>query len=358
MSVKKIAIVSNSLDVSAGGGLAYVLAIASVLKLNNQDVTLFFKKNIQLEEIKKYYNTEGIKIKTIVKKNIPIISQIIFAIKEYKNFDIVIEQSLMVPRITFVKESYILCDFPRKKKDSLVEKIRLLFWKRVIANSEYTKYWIKNYWDRNSLVLYPPVSNSEKLNEVKILDFICIGRMHKGKRSKRQDVVIEVFKKLFNNGYKEIKLHVVGFVQDVSYLEELKKAAEGYPVYFYNKTSFEEKNRLLSQSSFFISACGYEINEQLEPEFVEHYGISVVEAMMYGCIPLVIGKGGHLETVDHSENGFHWYTREELLVYINRLLENSVLRNELVVQSKSKSEKYSMVRFKENMEVIFKFNFK
>ena len=41
---------------------------------------------------------------------------------------------------------------------------------------------------------------------------------------------------------------------------------------------------------------------------VEHFGISVVEAMAAGAVPLAVGKGGVGEIITPGENGILWDT--------------------------------------------------
>lgn len=354
MFPKKIAIYSNAWDTNAGGGIVYILAIANILKENGNNVTVFFKKSINLTELHRRYETKNLNIVTIKKNRIPLYSQLVFALKEWMNFDIVIQQSLASPRITFVKKSFVLCDFPMKKVVSFIEKLRFWFWKNIIVNSEFTKYWVKNNWKREAIVTYPPIEKRYNLNEEKNKDLVCIGRFNKGKRSKRQDLVIEVFKELIDRGFSSINLHLIGFVQDEEYIKKLKILSEGYPIYFYEICSIEKRNEILNNSTIFISACGYKINEREEPQYTEHYGISVVEAMAFGCIPIVIGKGGHKETVDHLKNGYHWETRKELLKYITMIIDDTQLRNELAKQAFMKSEQFSFTNLEKKLLEILK----
>lgn len=353
MKEKKVAIYSNSWDTSGGGGIVYVLSMAKILSKNGFDVTVFFYETIQLEELHRRYETKGLKVEIQKRVPMPFFSQLYFAFKERKAFDIVILQSIVFPRLTFVKKSFVLCDFPMVKMERLSEKIRLNSWKNIIVNSEYTKGWLQNYWKREGTVFYPPIDVPSTFNQTRNLDLVCVGRFNKGKRSKRQDVVIDVFKDLIGMGYTEMNLYLIGYNQDNDYVNQLKESATGFPVFFYENCSTEKRITLLNQSTFYISACGYENNESEEPMLVEHYGISVVEAMSQGCIPVVIGKGGHKETVDDEINGYHWNTKEELQLVLINLLEHKELRIEISSAAHIKSEQYSFNTLEENLLQIF-----
>lgn len=350
---KRVALYSNAWDASGGGGIVYVLAIAKILSKNRYDVTVFFYDTLLLSELHNHYETSGLKIKILKRTATPLLVQIYFALKEWACFDIVIQQSLIAPRLTFVKKSFILCDFPVGKIASLSEKIRLNSWKNIIVNSEYTKGWVQNYWKREAAVFYPPIDRPSTFNQTRNLDLVCVGRFNKGRRSKRQDVIIEVFKDLIAMGYSDVRLHLMGYNQNNDYVNQLKELALNLPVFFHENCSTEKRIAILNQSAIYISACGYENNENTAPMLVEHYGISVVEAMSYGCIPLVVGKGGHKETVDHKINGFHWFTKEELKEELKNLLESKPLREEMSKAAYLKAEEYSFEKSEEKIVNIF-----
>lgn len=351
---KKIAIYSNAWDTNAGGGITYVLALANLLTSRQFDVTVFFFETVNETELRSRYKTGDLQIKFIERKPFPLLEQLKFAFKERLYYDIVIQQSLVAPRITLVKKSYILCDFPMKKIESLSEKIRLRTWQHVIANSEFTKHWILKRWHRSAHVIYPPIENPTELPLNKNEDWVCIGRFNEGERSKRQDIVIACFIDVIRKGKTNCKLHLIGYVGDRKFVNRLKKQAEGYPIVFHENCSLETQKEILEHSTFYISACGYKIDETKQPMFVEHYGISVVEAMAHGCIPLVIGKGGHKETVDHGINGYHWNTEEALKFYIMKLLENtSELKKDMAASAYLKSKSYDFNSVKKNVKKIF-----
>lgn len=350
---KKIVIYSNSWDTNAGGGIVYILSIAKILESKKNDVTIYFFDSVNLTELHNRYNTTGLNIRIIRRKPFPFLAQLKFALVEWFSYDIVIQQSLAAPRLTFVKKSYLLCDFPMKSIESFSEKIRLLTWKNIIANSEFTQKEIYNRWKRFSKVIYPPIEEIHCLNLHKNRDIVCIGRFNNGKRSKRQDIIIQCFIDLIKSGFIDCKLHLIGYVGDRTYLNNLKKEANEYPIYFYDNCSSDTTKEILNNSALFVSACGYGIDELREPMFVEHYGIAVVEAMSYGCIPLVIGKGGHKETVDHGINGYHWNTKMELKERIISLVSNDKLRNEMSREALTKAAKYSNETIADCIERLF-----
>jgi glycosyltransferase involved in cell wall biosynthesis len=352
MKNKQVALYSNARNASDGGGITYILAIAKIAYLKGYTTTLIFNNVVNLQDIKDRYDTSNIKISIQKKKGFPIFAQVYYAVKEYFTFDVVFEQSTAAPRLTFVKQSYIICDFPFDKVDSLSKKVRLNSWKNVIANSEFTKVWIKNYWKKDSKVLHPPVEIPANINTNKSIDIVSVGRFTSGGRSKNQDVIISIFTDLLNLGITNINLHLIGYVQDQFFLEKLKSEALGFPVFFYENAKTEKRIEILDKSAFFISACGYEMDPLKFPMQLEHYGISVVEAMAHGCIPLVVENGGPKETVDNNTNGIHWNTKTELVNALLSLIKDEALRKKMSYEAFVKSNNYSFSKLERDFEEI------
>ncbi|MCX7840964.1 MAG: glycosyltransferase, partial [Anaerolineae bacterium] len=183
------------------------------------------------------------------------------------------------------------------------------------AISKFTQTWIKRYWDSPSQVLYPPVdvenfAPGEKQNQI-----LSVGRFFVGSHNKKHDVLIKAFKEMVNEGLMGWKLHLVGGVgpndDDKKYLQQLRVQAEGYPIEIHTDIPFVDLVKLYSESAIYWHACGFGEDEEREPIKFEHFGITTVEAMASGCVPVVINKGGQSEIVQHGRNGFLWNTLPE-----------------------------------------------
>ncbi len=62
-------------------------------------------------------------------------------------------------------------------------------------------------------------------------------------------------------------------------------------------------------ASIYWHAGGLGEDPDRHPDRFEHFGITVVEAMAAGAVPLVFAAGGPAEIVEHGVNGFHWHRR-------------------------------------------------
>ena len=146
-------------------------------------------------------------------------------------------------------------------------------------------------------------------------------------------------------------LHLVGSALggDKDYLNELKKIADNLEVNFYPNLGYDELIRLYGESSIYWHASGY---GEDDPTKMEHFGISTVEAMAAGCVPVVIGKGGLLEIVDDGKNGFLWNNLHQLEDKSLQLISNQKLMLQMSSASIKKAGNFSKKSFESNIKRI------
>ncbi len=78
---------------------------------------------------------------------------------------------------------------------------------------------------------------------------------------------------------------------------------------------------------------------------MEHFGISTVEAMAAGCVPVVINKGGQREVVQHGVNGFLWDTLKELKEYTGILARDDRTRARMSEAARARAAFFSREEF-------------
>ena len=71
----------------------------------------------------------------------------------------------------------------------------------------------------------------------------------------------------------------------------------------------------------------------------EHFGITIVEAMAAGCVPIVHDSGGPREIVT-NDVGFRWRSLAVAAQQITVLGENDRLRGEFSAASASKAQQF------------------
>jgi len=173
-------------------------------------------------------------------------------------------------------------------------------------------------------VVSPPavLAPVAQMNKKKAM-ILGVGRFFTGGHAKRQDLMIEAFRKLAES-QPEAELHLAGSLpaegEHRAYYAELQQMAEGLPVFFHPNVSPQRLAQLYADASLYWHLGGYGVDEASEPHRCEHFGITVVEAMSAGCIPLVVNRGGPPETVQNGATGYVFETLDELVEISARLL--------------------------------------
>ena len=166
---------------------------------------------------------------------------------------------------------------------------------------------------------------------------------------KKQADLIEAFKSLLNEySVDGWSLHLAGSAGkgDMDYSDELRDLAQGLPVKFYPNMDYKGLVKLYGQSSIYWHAAGF---GEIDPTKMEHFGISTVEAMAGGCVPVVIGKGGQLEIIEDQISGYLWNTIDECKELTAEVISDERLRSRLSENAVSRSKKFNKDKFIENI---------
>ena len=127
---------------------------------------------------------------------------------------------------------------------------------------------------------------------------LTVGRFFAGGHNKRQDVVIDAFRQLLQDGLRGFELAVAGSIhpgpEGRKRYHELRSLAEGLPCTFHPNVARDDLAALYGRSAVLVHAAGYGVDPDEFPESLEHFGITPVEASSFGCIPVVYGQGGHV----------------------------------------------------------------
>jgi glycosyltransferase involved in cell wall biosynthesis len=187
----------------------------------------------------------------------------------------------------------------------------------ITANSSFTAGWIEKLWKRPSLVVYSAASDMGPPGaKQKII--LHVGRFVSEIRSdyKHQITLLEAFRGLPELHRENWELHFVGSVlpeaATLRMMDKLRLDARDLPVRFHHAIGFDALRALYRQASIYWHATGYGKSPERQPRWQEHFGMTTVEAMSAGAVPVVIDSGGQRETVDHQITGFRWKSLEEL----------------------------------------------
>jgi glycosyltransferase involved in cell wall biosynthesis len=327
--MKKALIVSPYLD-HLGGGERYMLSVASVLESLNYQVYFAWDN---LEEVNRLAQMLGINLSN--PQLDPGVKPLYFGsnpLKMYqatRGYETVVYLSdgslpMLGGKCNIV---HMQVPFHGVNGKSWKNQLKKRFIDHVIVNSEFTKRIVDREYGINSKIVYPPVKPIEfKAPKENII--LSVGRFEPSLNAKKQDILIQAWRAL-SPSLPGWKLVLAGASSSDKWVGELKQIAAGFPVEFAVNVSHTELTNLYAKATLYWHAAGYGIDEVKNPELTEHFGISTVEAVSAGCIPLIVPYGGQAEIVKSPD--LHWSTKEELisktLAVINHPDKNSYLND-------------------------------
>lgn len=245
------------------------------------------------------------------------------------------------------------------QSNSILSKIKLSRIKYFFCNSEYTKSFIEKKFPIKTKVIYPPVKLKPK-NLKKENIILHVGRFRVknvvNDDYKKQSVMIDEFKKMVDNGLVDWKfvLAVSVWDKEKEEFERMKKRSEGYPVEFLVNKSNDELWDYYSKAKIYWHATGFGEDLEKNPEYAEHFGISTVEAMGAGAVPVVIEAGGQKELITDGENGFLWNSLSELESKTLKLTKDPVLLEEMSGSAKKRAKYFADQNFCEKIGELLK----
>ena len=239
----------------------------------------------------------------------------------------------------------------------IINKIKLGRVSMFFSNSEYTKSFLDKRFFIKTKVLYPPVKFYPK--DFKKENIILhVGRFRvqnvKSGDYKKQKVMINVFKEMVNKDLKNWRfvLAVSVNTKDKTAFDAMKKSAENFPIEFLVNKSNSELWEIYSKAKIYWHASGFGENLQKHPEFAEHFGISTVEAMGAGVVPVVINEGGQKEIVTDGKDGFLWNTITELQVKTKKLINDEKFLNDVADEARIRAKDFSKEKFCQKIKLL------
>jgi glycosyltransferase involved in cell wall biosynthesis len=225
----------------------------------------------------------------------------------------------------------------------------------VVANSDYTQRWIARWWGRSSVVLEPPV----RLRQPSVKDpiILSVGRFFAPGRghAKKQLELVESFRHLTSAGLTAgWQLHLVGGCGplDAPYLDQVRTAAAGLDVVFHVDATGAELDDLYARAALYWHATGLEEDIDADPVRAEHFGITTVEAMSAGAVPIVMAAGGQPDIVRDGVDGLLFTTRQGLLDATGRLLSDPEMRERLSASAIDRAARFGVESFAVRLESL------
>ncbi|MGD2086046.1 MAG: glycosyltransferase family 4 protein [Candidatus Aminicenantes bacterium] len=356
-----------------GGGQKYGFTVAHALQ-DMFEITLILNKKITHQDILDWYHLDlsACAIKII---EIPFFEQFSsihldpvhvnkrtgnpFHIisKESGNYDFFINNSMNEKVYPLANVSAIICHFPERRPKDYFYADRYTY---IIYNSQYTAHWIEQKWKFSPHQhIYPPVDmdigqDQEKSSKENII--LSVARFEVG-GSKKQLELVYTFLKLnrrFPGLFNQWRLVLAGGSPDENdYLKTIKKVIEksgAENIQLKLNIPGDELKSLYQRSVIFWHLCGL---DQTDPALVEHFGMTIVEAMQNRTVPIVFDGGGQREIVEHGSSGFRVSSTAQLMTFTLKLIREPQLREELGRQAFERSKAFTREVFEKKTRDFF-----
>ncbi len=331
MKRKKIALYDPYLD-SVGGGEKHILSVLQVLETEkNYEPYVFWDDSSIRSQIEERLSLSFKELhfeKNIFAANGGLMQKLTLL----KDFDIFIYVTDGSYFFSSAKKNYVFCMVPNPH---LFAKTAINWLKTInysfITNSKFTQQHLQK-WGIESTVLYPYVSQEFlDLKDVPLQKeeiILITGRFFEHLHSKRQDIAIEAFRKLREHAtFHKYRLILAGSVlpADIGYLDKIRSLiGNDSSIEISKNISFTELVSLYKKARYYWHFTGYGVDEEIEPEKVEHLGITPLEAMAAGCSVFCFNAGGPKELITEDENGFLFNSVDELIEKMNSVSDSQL----------------------------------
>lgn len=352
----KAAFYSPYLD-TLGGGEKYLLDIAKVLYQQGYAITFFWPDSKIKDSIKRRFGKDFNFLSVDQNWNQ---SSWLSRIIKSSNFDLFFFHSDGSYFLSMAKKSYVILQAPTTKllpKNSLFARLKFGRFVPVYYNNFVKRFFTQHGVKGQQYVLSPMIG--EEFNSLattpKKKIILSVGRFFSQLHSKKQEILIKAFNYAQQHfkEFRDFTLILAGSYkeEDKKYLQliELSRAHNPSIVIKTNVTHHELLS-LYSEAMFYWHATGYGENEKKHPERMEHFGISIVESMASGCVPIAFDGGGPKETILHGKNGYLFDKRIELIELTAKLIQNTAKRLIFAQKSQERArEKYGYRLFTNNV---------
>lgn len=319
--MKKALIVSPYLD-HLGGGERYMLSVAEVVEKLGYSVYFAWDN---LKEIQELSMMLGIRleeprlapeVKNLYSARNP--AKMFFATRGYDAVVYLSDGS--IPLLGGARNIvHMQVPFHDVHGTSWKNQIKKRFIDEIIVNSRFTKAVVDREYSIRTRVIYPPVATPQTNGSKKKI-ILSVGRFEPSLNAKKQDILIDAFRRV-SPSLPEWELVLAGASAGDEWVKQLKKNAEGLRIRFEVNVSYEKLYSLYSQAGLYWHAAGYGIDEKKNPELVEHFGITTVEAIRMRCVPLVVPYGGQREIV--TDRSLQWEKVADLVDKTRKLAQDS-----------------------------------
>jgi len=373
-----------------GGGEKLTLVLAEHLSANH-NVTLFTSETLDLPRLERFFDVDLSRVTVTRLEGPGPFLRLVRRLRGYQGTAFSLHHYLQLKKLgldVFINNSYasdlccpapkgiFMCMFPHSPANAgMTTGIRCAIadcierqitssaghnpldtYRTIVAISQFSAEWVRKLWQRHSKIIYPPGDEmGPPLAKRNIL--LNVGRFiadaSDGRNYKNQSLLVETFKEMLNldgglhrDGWE---LHFAGSVatdeNSREFVARLQQEAGGFPIVFHFNADRNKLRELYQSAPIYWHATGHGVDADEHPAKQEHFGITTVEAMSAGAVPVVYGSGGQLEIVTDGVDGLVWHSRDDLTRQTKTLIHDPVQQQVLSQQAIFSSRRFSRKAF-------------
>jgi glycosyltransferase involved in cell wall biosynthesis len=214
----------------------------------------------------------------------------------------------------------------------------------LLTNSKFTQQIVRKYLNRDALVLHPPIAvKAYASKNVKRKNYVVTVSKFTPKRSLHKVPLIARYT-------RNAKFIIAGAADEYSSktIQNLRKVISQCDVEnrvtILPNISRSMLIELLTQAKAYLHVMPF-----------EHFGISIIEAMAAGCVPIVHRSGGPwLDILDQQQgrNGFSYTTLEEAAQIVDLIMTDEKLSNNISSAAQKRAWDYDISVFQKRLTVV------
>lgn len=356
-----------------GGGEKYICTLAEVLSTTaGYAVTLLVDEpSVTKAEFQRFFNVqlERVNCRQITSRELPRLmedTELGIIVSNFRPFGNRAQRNiyiLQIPYTLITGPSILRKAFHGDLKEAAKDIMRLRLLREahhadlVLVYSRFVQDTLEHHYKLKTQVLYPSIDSFP--STAKECAVLSVGRFFTGLyNDKRYDILIDAFKQLYRHlPGSTWQYWIAGSCgtdkASQRHLTSLKDSARGYPIVFHVNCSYDDLRLLYGAATLFWHATGYRIDEQREPDRMEHFGMTTVEAMSASCVPLVINKGGQREIVSQGESGYLWQSVDELIARSLDLIRDPDMIHRMRNKAAERARDFDKSHFTERLLFLF-----
>ena len=228
----------------------------------------------------------------------------------------------------------------------------------VVTISRFSADWITRYWGvTHHVIAPPPIDATRFAPAVKEPLIVSVGRFFEvpDGNNKNHPLMVRAFGALVARGLTGWRLVLAGSssADHAGYLARVREQAADLPIDVITDAPFETLADLYARASIYWHAAGFHRDGlTVVPSAAEHFGITIVEAMAAGAVPVIADAGGAAEIVDEPLTGLKAGTLDQFVEKTAWLVSEPGERTAMAGRARAHAVTFSHEAFSARMHGI------